>query len=269
MLKNELNVKEYYELKKQIFENEYNNTISGDWAYNNETVERKLFNSLSDENKHFYAIIHSKNYTEKIMDTDLKTLTRETDYFDLLEDIDFIAESVASYQEELETETENVINSKYTLGEIGFLSDKQFEEIHMISQDLATENLRKKYEKLYKDYLGYVENNINFEDCLPLSDYTSLIEREKIQKAYSKIEKMIELNKEITLYTNEEIIKVIPSECMHISFYENWNDLCDEWLNTGVPLNDECYRHTDDIKQMEQDKHSYYDYKKGLWFVVE
>ena len=115
MLKNELNVKEYYELKKQIFENEYNNTISGDWAYNNETVERKLFNSLSDENKHFYAIIHSKNYTEKIMNTDLKTFTRETDYIDLLEDNEFIAESVASYQEELETETENVINSKYTL----------------------------------------------------------------------------------------------------------------------------------------------------------
>ena len=88
---------------------------------------------------------------------------------------------------------------------------------------------------------------------------------EQLNKLYNKVEE----NQNITFYTENEIFTVKPSECVHISFYENYQELCDEWLNTGVPLNDECYRDKNSLKQMNIDKASYYDYKKSLWFVVE
>lgn len=88
---------------------------------------------------------------------------------------------------------------------------------------------------------------------------------EQLNKLYDKVEE----NQNITFYTKNENFTVVPSECTHISFYENYQELCDEWLNTGVPLNDKCYRNKNSLKQINIDKNNYYDYKKGLWFIVE
>ena len=50
-LKNEVNAKLYYELKKEIFEEEYYNTISSDWATNFESYYLSDYKNLENLSK--------------------------------------------------------------------------------------------------------------------------------------------------------------------------------------------------------------------------
>lgn len=71
-------------------------------------------------------------------------------------------------------------------------------------------------------------------------------------------------NEEITFFTENEEITV--STDSGIQLYSDYEGLCNEWLNTDIHESDKDYRNPFNIEQMEYDKQSYYDYKKGVWF---
>ena len=71
-------------------------------------------------------------------------------------------------------------------------------------------------------------------------------------------------NEEITFFTEKEIITV--STDSGIQLYSDYEGLCNDWLNTDIDKSDKYYRNPFNIEQMEYDKKSYYDYKKGVWF---
>lgn len=71
-------------------------------------------------------------------------------------------------------------------------------------------------------------------------------------------------NEEITFFTENETITV-PTDS-DIQLYADYEELCNEWLNTGIHESDKDYRDPFNIEQMEYDKKIYYDFKKGVWF---
>ena len=70
---------------------------------------------------------------------------------------------------------------------------------------------------------------------------------------------------DITMYTTDEVYTEMVG---NIHWFFTYDELCDEWLNTGISADDFCYRDVNDIKQMETDKKEYYDYKKKVWFFA-
>ncbi|UXU70149.1 hypothetical protein [Mammaliicoccus sciuri] len=179
-LKNEVNPKLYYELKKEIFEEEYYNTISGDWAINNKTLEEQMFNELSEKGQQLYSINHARKYVKEIMNCDLETFKEKTHYFELIDD------EICNddWHCELEKLTHKILNSKFKSEENIELSEEEFEEIHMISQDIATKKLSKEYKQMYKNYKKFVDENLGFFESYYLSDYQNL---ENLSKIESKI----------------------------------------------------------------------------------
>lgn len=70
----------------------------------------------------------------------------------------------------------------------------------------------------------------------------------------------------ITFYTVNGIYTV-PTDCSHIHFYHDYEELCSDWLNTGISKTSKDYRCFNDKKQREIDRNEYYDFNKQLWFV--
>lgn len=179
-LKNEVNAKLYYELKKEIFEEEYYNTISGDWAINNKTLEEQMFNELSEKGQKLYSIIHARNYVKEIMNCDLKTFKEKTHYFELIDDE--ICNDDWFY--EVTALKNDILNAKFTEEEINLLSNEQLEKVKEISYKLATKKLSKEYKQMYKNYKKFVDENLGFFESYYLSDYQNL---ENLSKIESKI----------------------------------------------------------------------------------
>ena len=69
-----------------------------------------------------------------------------------------------------------------------------------------------------------------------------------------------------TFYTAEGIHEVPAGGS--VMLYSTYEELCEEWLNTGVSASDEAYRNHTNKEQEEADKQEYFDYKKGIWFAL-
>jgi len=81
----------------------------------------------------------------------------------------------------------------------------------------------------------------------------------------TKLEYINELckNDEITMYTKEG--KYI-CETGRVHIYEDYEELCNDWLNTGLFEGEDGYR---TIEHKEMDIDTYYDYEKEVWFAME
>lgn len=85
-------------------------------------------------------------------------------------------------------------------------------------------------------------------------------------KYVNEVFNYIEENEEITFYTETEIFTVSTNS--DIMLFSDYEELCKEWLNTGIHESDKDYRNFLDIEKMKYDKKTYYDYKKNIWFDV-
>lgn len=68
-------------------------------------------------------------------------------------------------------------------------------------------------------------------------------------------------NKELTFYTVEGKVTCFTDS---LQVYDDYESLCDDWLNTELHESDDGYRTGNGI---EQDRDEYYDYFKGVWFA--
>ena len=85
-------------------------------------------------------------------------------------------------------------------------------------------------------------------------------------KYVNEVFNYIEENEEITFYTETEIFTVSTNS--DIMLFSDYEGLCSEWLNTDIHESDKDYRNPFNIEKMKNDKKTYYDYKKNVWFDV-
>lgn len=64
-------------LEDLIIEMEYDVTLEGDWAINNENLEQQMFNSFSEKEKQVFSLLHAKMYADLVLNTSVSDYERD------------------------------------------------------------------------------------------------------------------------------------------------------------------------------------------------